>query len=145
MKGDISKLCQLDRYALDVEAEGAAANLQTYSADLAKAKISSMDAELNLKKITYQVELDIRRDDPKAYGLDKFTEASITALVGVSDKVETAKQIYIEAKGEQLELEANVEALREKCDQIKNLVSLWIGGYFAEPSSGKSRKAEMGK
>lgn len=143
---DRKSLCSLNRYKLDEEAEKAAAILQNYGQDLAKARIKVLRAELALSTIKYAAELAIRKSDPKKFGLEKFTEGSITALVETDIQVVEAKKNYLDAKEEQVDLEPLVEGLREKCDQIKNEISLWIGGYFAEPANNGNRKKEaMGK
>jgi hypothetical protein len=137
---DKGELCKLNRFKLDEESEKAAATLQTYSTDSAKARIKAMRAEMALKTLLSATELEIRRGDPAKYGLGKFTEDSIKALVETDLRVIDAKNEMLEAKEEQYDLESLVEGLREKCSQIKNEISLWIGGYFAEPSNVDQNK-----
>lgn len=140
------QMCQLNRFALDEEAGMSAANLQTYGEQLAKARVEKDSLESGLKTVYAVEELTIRKCDPKAYGLEKFTEGSISALVESSHAVMEGKRLLIEAKERFFTLEALVMALKDKSDQIKNLTSLWIAGYYAEPSNGGNmKKAAMGR
>jgi hypothetical protein len=131
---NIDDLVALDRYALDIEAEKSAASLQTYGQMHAQARADKDTAEAEMKRVSAEVELEVRKTDPHEFGLDKFTESSIAAVVGASREVDDVVKKLVEAKKKVYELEAAVSALNDKSSQIKNLVSLWIGGYFAEPT-----------
>jgi hypothetical protein len=136
---NIDSLVALDRYALDVEAERSAANLQTYGQMHAAARADKDEAEAELKRAYAIAELRVRQSDPHEFGLGKFTEDSVTACVESSKEVEDAVKKSLKVRKELYELEATVSALNDKSSQIKNLVSLWIGGYFAEPGKKTSK------
>lgn len=131
----IEDLVKLDRYALDEEAEKAAGVLQTSSQNLADARADLLEAETAYKRKCAEVELTIRKNDPRTYGLEKYTEAVISSLITMDMEVQDALDEMNEAQAKVYELSSDVAALNEKCSQIKNLVSLWIGGYYAEPSN----------
>jgi hypothetical protein len=145
MTNNIEELVKLDRYALDVEASQSAANLQTYSAELATAKATKDMADSELDIIIAETSLKVRGSDPLNYGISKFTEDSIKAIVETDKEVLTAKKNLLDAKERVYLFESSVNALNDKSGQIKNLVSLWIGGYYAEPSDGSMKKKAMGK
>lgn len=139
---NIDELVSLDRYALDVEAERSAANLQTVGQLCAEARANKDAAEAVLKRVYGETELMVRKIPPAKFGLEKFTESSISAIVESSKEVEEATSVLLDAKKKFYELEAAVSALSDKSSRIKDLTSLWIGGYFAEPTTKKKDKYE---
>lgn len=141
----IENLVILNRYALDVEASESAANLQTYGAELAKAKTARDSASAQEEVTRSAVSLKVRKANPLDYGLSKFTEDSIEAIVNTDQEVVDAVKALLKAKEDVYLLEAAVNALNDKSSRIKDLVSLWIGGYYAEPSDGKAKRQALGK
>lgn len=137
---NIDELVELDRYALDVEAERSAANLQTVGNMCAEARAEKDEAEMELKRWYASAELKIRKSSPSKFGLEKFTEGSIAALVEVDEEVMRAGQKLLIAKELYYKLEAAVSALSDKSSRIKDLTALWIGGYYAEPTTKKTDK-----
>jgi DNA replicative helicase MCM subunit Mcm2 (Cdc46/Mcm family) len=131
---DFQKDILLDRTALDEEAEINPAMLQCYSEKLAEAKTERDRLDNQLKFIMAETELAIRKANPKEYGLDKYTEAIISSLVEVDGAVVKCKGVLVEAKKELYTYESAVDALHDKSNQIKNLTSLWCGGYFSQPN-----------
>jgi preprotein translocase subunit SecA len=140
---NIEDLVTLDRYALDVEASQSAANLQTYSKELAQKRADRDSASLAVDVMRAEVSLKVRSSDPQTYGLSKFTEDSIGAIVETDKEVLEVQTNLLKAKEQVYLYEAAVNALNDKSGQIKNLVSLWCGGYYAEPSDNK--KLAMGR
>jgi hypothetical protein len=137
---NIDELVELDRFALDVEAERSAANLQTVGQLCAEAKTAKDVADLELKRVRASAELDIRKSPPSRYGLEKFTEGSIAALVEVDKGVVEKGNDLLRTKETHSRLEAAVSALSDKSSRIKDLTALWIGGYYAEPATKKTDK-----
>jgi hypothetical protein len=139
-------LCELNKYKLDEEASHIAADLQTIGAELAECRIKKDQLEFDVKRLASEVEIDIRKSEPKKFGLDKFTESSISALIETEKSVLTRKQTLIDARADMYRYESVVQALRDKSDQIKNLVTLVVSGFYAEPASNQNlRNGAMGK
>lgn len=131
---DVSKMCELNRYKLTDEAEMSAGNLQSLGSDLAQARAARDRAEVVVKTTKAAVELEVRKNDPKLYGLDKFTEASITAVVESSEDVVNAREELLKAQEGVYVLEMDYAALKDKSDMIKELDKQWASGYFAGPT-----------
>ena len=121
----------LNRNGLDEEAELNPSLLQHYNDLLAEAKAERDRLDNQLKQATAEVEIRIRKTEPKALGLEKFTDAVVAALVGSDLELKSIKKELLDAKEELYTYEGAVDALHDKSDMIKVLTSLWIGGYYA--------------
>lgn len=128
---DFKKDIALNRNGLDEEAELNPSLLQHYNDLLAEAKAERDRLDASLKQTMAETEIRIRKSDPKAFGLEKFTEAVITSLVETDLEVKSTKKELLDAKEELYTYEGAVDALHDKSDMIKVLTSLWIGGYYA--------------
>lgn len=128
---DFSKDVALNKNELDEEAELNPSLLQHYSDLMSEAKAERDRLDGVLKQTMAETEIRIRKADPKAFGLEKFTEAVIASLVETDLEVQTAKKELLDAKEELYTYEGAVDALHDRSDMIKVLSSLWIGGYFA--------------
>lgn len=122
---------RLEKTKLDDEAELNPSLMQHYCDLLAEAKAARDAVENKMKLKMAEVELAIRRSDPKSMGLDKFTEAVISSLVETDEKVIALKKELLDAKEDLYTYEGAVDALRDKSSMIKVLQALWVGGYFA--------------
>lgn len=125
----------LNQYKLNEEAEINPSLMQYYSDLLAEAKAAKDATENKLKMTMAEVELEVRRSDPKTYKLEKFTEAVITSLVETDDRVKSLKSEVLDAKEDVYTYEGAVDALRDRSSMIKVLQALWCGGYYAANGS----------
>lgn len=121
----------IDKLDLANEIELVPSVLQHYHERLAEARSKKDKAEAAVKQIRAEVEMTIRKGDPKLYGLEKFTEGSITSLLETDKKVLRAIEESIEARNESDTLFGAVESVRAKLDALKLLTQLWTGGYYA--------------
>lgn len=122
----------LDKYNLDVEAEMNPVLLQQAGDEMATAKALVDKREVALSLIEAETQLKIRRNDPGVYGVAKFTEEIIKALVIVDKDVIEAQEALLMAKDAKYAKDAAYAALKDKSDQIKVLQNLWSGGYFSQ-------------
>jgi cell division GTPase FtsZ len=127
-------MVELNRYKLTDEAEMSAANLQEVGRSLAEARNKRDRAEVAVKTVKASTELALRKGNPKDYGMEKFTEASITALVETNEEVLESKNDLLDTQEQVYILENDFIALRDKSDMIKELDKQWASGYFAGPS-----------
>ncbi len=138
---------QINRFRLEICCEEQP-SIYLYWAELRAEARSTMEAlmeevkilEEDLTAIRAKEELGIRTSKPEKFGLDKFTESSIAALLESSEaiekhrwKIKEARQRLIEAKTRFNELDAAVEALEHRRDSLKVLKDLYLGGYYANP------------
>lgn len=128
---DFKKDVALDQYKLNEEAELNPSLMQHYCELLAQARGAKDAAENKVKLKMAEAELAIRRSDPKAFSLDKFTEAVISSLVETDKDVKALKQELLDAKEDLYIYEGAIDAFKDKSNMIKVLQALWIGGYFA--------------
>jgi hypothetical protein len=87
----------------------------------------------------------VRKSDPTTYGLSKFTEDSIGAIVETNEEVIGSVAELLKAKEQVYIFESAVNALNDKSSRIKDLVALWLGGYYAEPSNNTAKRQALGK
>lgn len=122
---------KIDKLDLANEIELTPSILQHYHERLAEARLNKDRAEAAVKQIRAEVEMTIRKGDPKLYGLEKFTEGSIASLIETDKKVLRAIEESITARNEADTLYGAVESIKTKADALKLLTTLWTGGYFA--------------
>lgn len=99
------------------------------SADL-KKKVDLRKGELELAEARLS---KLIRDTPGKYGMDKVTEASISACILTQEEYQTAVRLLNAAKHEQEVCQAIVWALEHKKRSLSLLVDLHGMGYFANP------------
>jgi hypothetical protein len=101
---------------------------------LAEAKRDLRELEDEQELIEAQTSQAIR-DNPESYSLEKATvEAVKTALVLV-DEVQEGKEKIRKQKFQIDLLVSMVEALKHRKSALQDEVSLWLGGYFADPKT----------
>lgn len=127
---DFREDIRLDKFALDSEAEMNPNMLHDHGMALADAKAQRDHADHQVDMIVAATELDIRGKDPKSFGVDKYTEAIVKALVEVDPAVIKAKQTLLAAKEDTYLREASVNALNDKSSMIKVLQNLFTTGYY---------------
>lgn len=130
---DYEKDIQIDADGLDVEWLNQAPLMLKYAklsaemrkqVDLAKEKLDIVRAE---------VDRDIRTD-PKLFGIDKITEATVQNTILLTNKYQNASSEYLEAKHEFEVSRVAVQAVEQRKDALENLVKLHGMSYFAGPS-----------
>ena len=140
---------KLSKFELADESERMSTLLYEYGEELADRKAAKDQASTKLELVKAQTELKIRKASPSTYGLEKFTETSIAALVPLDEEVIEAVIALNKAKEAVYHLEAGMEAMRDKSSEIKNLKDLYASGYYTVGTSGTSdgskRKKAMGE
>lgn len=105
------------------------------------------DAKANLSVAEAEADRDIR-ENPADYGIDKLSEARISAAVTLHPAVKVALKRVNEAKYKLNVLQAAIDGLEHRKRALSDLVTLHGQDYFAAPrmpagiKSGNRRKGE---
>lgn len=124
---------EIDKESLDDEWVEQPALFRRYSRLLAKATKKVGVAKANLDVVMAEVAMDIRVNYT-TFGLKKVPSDAVTKQVALMDKrVKTAQSALIEAKYEEDQYQADVNALAQRKSGLQDLVVLWLQDYWAEP------------
>lgn len=104
--------------------------------ELADARRDLEEAKRERDVVRAEVALDIRTN-PKKYGLEKVTEATIAAAVPTTSAVKMSEANVIDFKHAVDIHSASVDALEHKKRALEKLVALRLADYFAEPVEPK--------
>ena len=125
-------ILQIDELRLDREWTRQPKLMWEFGERLADARRDHEAAKNVLEATAAEVDAEIRKD-PKAFGLDKVTEAVVKNAVVLCEDYETTQAEVLQAKHRVDVLAAIVNALEHKRRALENLVSLHGMSYFAEP------------
>lgn len=137
MKDYESADVEINRYKLEEVCSQNPSQVQYFNELLAEAKIARDELYYLIKRTIAEVELEHRRNPPKDV---KMTDSTVTALTESDKKVIAARNAWVNANEDVYFYEAQVTALDDKRAELKNLVSLWIGGYYSNPGSSPSNE-----
>lgn len=113
-----------------------------YACLLADAKKSLAEAKSNYDLIQAETAAEIRRE-PERFGLEKVTEAAITATIPLQTLVKKGSTDFIESRHTVDTLEAAVTALEHRKRALENLVSLHGQSYFSTPRATAENAKRM--
>jgi hypothetical protein len=102
------------------------------------------DAKANLSVAEAEADRDIR-ENPGDYGIDKLSEARISAAVTLHPAVKVALKKVNEAKYKLNVLQAAIDGLEHRKRALSDLVTLHGQDYFAVPRMPTGIKAENRK
>ena len=130
----------LNRFQLDVESEKQPSLMQHYAELLAEAKALRDEAKNKLDFVIASRDLYYRANPMEGI---KPTEVSIASMVTTDDDVVHAKNREQQARERVYFLESAVATIEDRKSELRNLTSLWIGGYYALPGVEKNDRSEM--
>lgn len=131
---------KINKYKLEEENEKHSSNYLFWATKNADAKSDLNEAEDALKLELARVDLDLRKNWIEAeYG--KQTEGSIKSHVDTSEKIIEAKKRVTSCQREVNTLSAVVSAWDHRKDNLKNLNSLLVGGFYSAPNGGRREDA----
>jgi hypothetical protein len=94
-----------------------------------KAKVEVLNLENQLKAKQAEFDLYVRENPPEKI---KITESVVESLIETNpDIIEIRNQIVL-AKEKLLYLDVTMSTIEDRKGELKNLVTLWLGGYFGE-------------
>ncbi len=130
---------KINKYKLEDECEKQASTYLYWATKNADAKSSLNEADDALKLVLAQIDLSTRNNWDESWG--KQTENSIKAVVESNQKVLDAKKKVADCQREVNTLTAAVSAFEHRRDELKNLTSLLIGGFYSAPNGGRREGA----
>jgi hypothetical protein len=125
---DLIRDVELDKYALDEEAEMNSSILQYWGELNAESRTALYKVEGELKTLKAQKDLFYRRNPPADI---KVTESVIASLVEVDEEVLEKKDEVYEWTEKANRYFAAVDAIHDKGNRINNLKDLWEKGYYS--------------
>lgn len=131
---------KINKYKLEEECEKQASIYLYWATKNADAKSDLNDASDSLKLILSQVDMETR-EKWDVVTMGKQTEGSIKASVENNQKVVDAKKRVSDLQREVNTLSAVVSAFEHRKDELKNLTSLLVGGFYSAPNGGKREDA----
>jgi len=131
---------RIDRFQLDVEVEKQPSLMQFYSESLAEAKAMKDEAKNKLEFVLASRDLYYRANPIEGI---KVTESSIASMVTTDAEVVQAKEREQQAKERTYFLESAVATIEDRKSELKNLTSLWIGGYYALPGAERTDRSAL--
>lgn len=131
---DFQKDLAINKYKLDDECLSHSSRYAYYAEACAAAKCNVSRAGDNLKLVTAEANLRIRKN--YADNGQKFTEAVIASELEIDKEVIGARNELREAEGVYGRLQVAVNAMDTRRSELDNLVKLYVAGYFSTVDGG---------
>jgi len=131
---------EIDPDSLDVEWLGQAKLYRKYSEELAEAEKRMKRRKEKVETVRADLVLDAHRNGIE--GLDKLTEAKVSAWIQLHPKFEEVKEEFFESEYEVSLLKGAVTAISQKKSALENLVTLHGQQYFASPKLPRNLSEE---
>ena len=125
---------EIDPLRLDDELIGQPKQRQQFGELLADAQLDLDNAKSALSVAEAEADQDIRAN-PTDYGIDKLSEARISAAVTIHPAVKIAQKKQNEARHKVNVLQAAVDGLEHRRAALKGMVELFGQQYFAGPTT----------
>jgi hypothetical protein len=130
----------IDIFSLEEECAAQPQKFMKVAEQYAEAILEKEMAKRNVKVVTARTALSIRQSDPEDYGLTKWTEASIQAVIDKHPDILAAEESYFQTIRNLELLKAGKEAYMDRRSQLTNLVSLRNAQYYADPTKEAERR-----
>jgi altronate dehydratase len=128
---------KIDETALDVEWLDQANLMLKYARHSAEKRKELDEAKERLELVGAELNKEIR-NNPTNYGIDKITEALVTAVISTQPEYVEATETLIQAKFESDVAYGAVKAVDARKDALENLVKLLGMQYFAGPKEPRN-------
>lgn len=126
---------EIDPLRLDDELIGQPKQRQQFGELLADAQLELDNAKSGLAVAEAEADQDIRMC-PSDYGIDKLSEARISATVTLHPAVKISQKRLNESRHRVNVLQAAVDGLEHRRAALKAMVELFGQQYFAGPTTG---------
>ena len=138
---DFQKDLSINKYKLDEECLSHSSRYAYYAEACAVAKSAVSKAGDNLKFVTAEANLRIRKT--YADNGQKFTEAVIASELEIDNLVIKARDELREAEEIYGRLQVAVNAMDARRSELDNLVKLYVAGYFSTVDGNKKSVNEQ--
>ena len=99
-------------------------------------------AKLARDRVRAETDLRVRAADPSAYGLSKYTESSISAVVATQEEVKESEDYYIQALEDSNLWSGLVSAFEHRRSMLNNEVKLWAGEFFGDGATTSGERED---
>lgn len=106
---------------------------------LADIKKRVKQQQRRVKSVFAELDIAVRRN-PQEYGLEKVTEASVTAVIEVNELYKEAVDRAIQLEYNKEVIENYLQSLSEMGREIRNLTELFAHMYWAKPNTSGMTK-----
>lgn len=137
---------KIDRDNLDEEIEQQASLYYTVASEAARVQSRADKIENQLKRVSAGIDADVRKKADKKG--EKLTENMVKARVSQHDDHKTLSKDLLKEKRRFDQLSALSEAFKQRSWMLRELVNLYVSGYFADSAvrgpreDAKGRRAE---
>jgi len=128
---DFKENITIDKYSLDLEFEKHPMLYHEYAMDMITAEDEKDRAKDQLELLRAELDVAIR-NNPKAFQMEKVTEAAINSTIVQTNKFKTAQEYYNSCVSSVRILKVAVESINQKKVALENLVKLYLGEYFSK-------------
>ena len=128
---DFKENIAIDKYSLDLEFEKHPMLYHEFALDMINAEDERDRAKDQLE--LFRAELDVAiRHDPKAFHIEKLTEAAIISTILKIEKFKIAQDYFNTCVSSVRILKIAVESINQKKTALENLVKLYLGEYYSK-------------
>jgi len=140
---DFKENITIDKYSLDLEFEKHPMLYHEFAMDMTTAEDEKDRARDQLELLRAELDVAIR-NNPKAFQLEKITEAAISSTIIQTAKFKEAQDYYNSCVSSVRILKIAVESINQKKVALENLVRLYLGEYYSKeaPREIKENAAE---
>lgn len=132
---------QIDVLTLDKECAEQPGLLGEWAQQYPEAMFKRDKAKQNYKVLIANTELSIRQN-PEMFGLNKITEAAVTAVLNTHPEVIEAEDQYLEAVKEFELIKAGRLAFLSRDTQLTNLTTLYKSSYYTTNTEAQIQAEE---
>jgi hypothetical protein len=101
---------------------------------LTQAKDETLKAKNRLELVEFELVKDIQKN-PKAYDLEKTTEAVVKLAVKSTEEYQEAFHEFLEKRKQEDEYALLLDNIRQRGHSIKVLAELWLNQYYSDPNN----------
>jgi len=128
---DFKENIQIDKYSLDQEFEKHPMLYHEFAMDMIQAEDEKDRAKDQLELLRAELDVAIR-NNPKAFQMEKVTEAAINSTIIQTERFKVAQDYYNSCVSNFKILKVAVESLNQKKTALENLVKLYLGEYYSK-------------
>jgi uncharacterized secreted protein with C-terminal beta-propeller domain len=133
----MKEIMTIDKFQLDVEAERISASIQNIGEERAVAEGNKDRLYAQYKLLKNEKNLYYRMNPPKD---TKVTESVVESLVETDKDVVAARNAFLVAQEEFATMDVAYTAIRDKSSKIRDLITLFGMGYFADSRQAVTKK-----
>jgi hypothetical protein len=137
---DVKRQIRIDPSDLVEECINQPALHQQVGEAVVAAKELVKKAKENLAIKVAEIDTVIRKDSPKTFGLEKFTENAISNILIVNPYIKEAKEQLLNAETLFDSLEVLKETIKDRKSMLRDIVSMELDSYYTDSDISRKRQ-----